>query len=448
MKEINLVSGNIKKSLLQMSLPLMGISFIQMTYSLVDTLWLGRLSTEAVAAAGISSFFFWFANAIAIMSRVGLTTWVSRSYGEGDYNKVQKFIKNSFQLNVFTAIIYTVVVFTLRHQLIGLFNLEGAVNSLGVQYLEIVTIGMIFTFINPMFAGTYNSFGNSVTPFKISTIGLIANIILDPILIFTFDLGIAGAAYATVLAQVLVTFIYIFAGRRSDAAFVLVNYKEKPDMEYVKAIAKTGYPAMVQSGVHGVINLVLNTFVASFGAMPVAVSSIATQVESISWMTAEGVSTAVTSFMGQNLGARNFDRLREGYKEAMKIFLVIGLFASALLVFFGEPIFKVFLPNDPEAIAEGARVLFVFGLAEWALTTEIGTLGAFNGLGLTFAPAVVEVVTNLMRIPMALFLMDSMGILGIWITMSVSMVMKGVILFGMFMYKMKKTDNFRTLVEN
>ncbi|NLY19680.1 MAG: MATE family efflux transporter [Tissierellia bacterium] len=414
---------------------------------MVDTIWLGRLSTEAVAAVGICSFFIWFANAVVLISRIGLTTWVSRSYGENEMDKVEKYIKNSFQLSILLAVIYSSILFIFKRQFIGFYNLDNLVSSLAIEYTSIIAPGLIFSFLNPMFAGTYNSFGNSVTPFKISAIGLIINIILDPIFIFTLNLGIAGAAYATVLAQFIVTLIYIYSGKKGNVVFTLINYLEKPDFGYMKQVFITGYPAAIQSGAHGVVNMILNKFVASYGAMPVAVYSVASQIESVCWMTAEGFSTALTSFMGQNLGNRNFDRLREGYKEGMKLFAGIGILSSILLIFFGGSIFKVFLPDDLEAIKEGTRVLFAFGLFEWAMAIEIGTVGAFNGIGLTLPPAIAEVILNIIRIPIALVLMPILGVLGVWVSMSASMALKGIVLFTMFVITMKKTNGFKSLVE-
>lgn len=445
MREVNLLEGNIKKALIKMSIPLMGVSFIQITYNLVAMFWLGRYSQDAVSAVGTASLVTYIGNSIALIGRVGTATWVAQSYAKRHYNDTVEYIENGIKLNAILAIIYTILAFLFMDTFLNFFTLTDVVRNYAKDYLFIQVIGMIVLFLNPMIAVSYNSIGNSITPFKVSIIGLITNFILNPILIFGFNMGIKGSALATVLAQTTVLISYVIAMRRSNMIMSQINIFSKLDKIKGKNIFKIGWPASIQSSVMAIISVILNSFISRFGSMPLAVFAIGIQIESIGWMTADGFSVAVASFMGQNLGAENYKRLEDGYRESMKIFAGIGGIAMIILVLLGGRLTSLFMPKDPSAIAEGARLLAIMGISEILMTIEIGTNGALNGLGLTKFPAINGLIGNILRIPISLFLMPRVGVLGIWIAISVSMALKGISSIIAYRYIKNSTDGFRNL---
>lgn len=444
-KELNLIEGKIVGTLTKLALPIMGTSFIQMAYNLTDIMWLGRLSTEAVAAAGTAGFFMWFGAALVMISQIGVGVGVAHAIGRNDLDDAKKYISNGFQLDFFIAIIYSIILFTFRHSIIGFFNLDDPhVVNMAIDYLVIIAIGIVFHFLNPIFSTTLNSSGNSVAPFKVNTMGLVANMILDPVLIFGFGpipaLGIKGAALATILAQLFVTLIFIIIGKLNETIYSHVKLIVKPDLHYINNIVKLGFPPFIQMGLHASISMVLTKIVAGFGAIPVAVQSIGSQIESISWMTSEGFSSAISAFIGQNYGAKKYDRIKEGYYRGMEILGSIGIFATFLLIFAAEPLFKLFTPNDPIAISEGIRYLRILGISQFFMCIEIGSAGAFNGLGKTLPPAITGATLNASRIPIAIFLskFTTLGLLGVWWSISFTSILKGIILSAWFIYILKR----------
>ncbi len=445
MSEVNLLEGDIKKSLIKMSVPLMGISFVQITYNLVAMFWLGRYSEDAVSAVGAASLATYVGNSLALIGRVGTATWVAQSYAKRHYNETVGYIETGMRLNAIISLIYTIFAFLFIDKFLDFFTLTDIVRAYAKEYLLIQIAGMFILFLNPMIAVSYNSIGNSVTPFKVSIIGLLTNFILNPILIFGFKLGIRGSALATVLAQTAVLIAYQIAMRRSNMIMSQIKFFSKLDKNKAINILKIGWPASVQSTAMALIAIVLNSFISRFGSMPLAVFSIGIQIESIGWMTADGFSVAIASFMGQNLGAENYKRLENGYKESMKIFATIGGIAMVILVLFGGNLTSLFLRDDPAAIAEGARLLAIMGISEMLMTIEIGTNGALNGLGLTKFPAINGLLGNLLRIPLSLFLMPRIGVLGIWISISISMALKGISSIIAYRYIKSSTDGFRNL---
>lgn len=439
MRNENLLEGSILKVLFRLAMPLMGISFVEMTYGLVDTMWLGRLSTEAVAASGGVSIFVWLAFAIVLIAKTGISVGMSQAYGRGDDMEARKVLASGFQVNFVLALLVGCTYFFGREAILGFYQLNEAVYSLADKYLSIIAAGIGFTFFNPMLSSIFVAKGNSVTPFKVSVLALIINIILDPILIFGLgfipSLGIAGAAYATVFAQAFATFCYITILIKSKSELMKTNFLKFYKNNIIE-IFTLGIPTCLQSMVHALVGIVLNRYIAGFGSNNIAVYSIGAQIESISWMSAEGYAIAVSAFIGQNFGARKFERIHKGYQKSMILMGTLGIFATFLLYFFGEELFQIFLPRDQETILAGGDYLRIISFSQLFMILEIVTSGAMNGLALTKYPAYVAVAFNLARIPLAIFLIPSIGVLGIWWAMSISGILKGLGL--LFFYKLIK----------
>ncbi|MDD4781581.1 MAG: MATE family efflux transporter [Tissierellia bacterium] len=433
-----LTEGKIRKTLVKLALPIMATQFIQMAYNLTDIVWLGRLSTEAVAASGTAGFFMWFGSALIMITQIGLGVNIAQLYGKGDLENTKKYINNGFQLNLSIAIIYSLFLFLFRNQLIGFFNLEDIeVVKMAIEYLTIISIGYTFHFLNPIFSTILNNSGNSVTPFKTNTIGLIANIIIDPILIFGMGpvppLGVKGAALATIMSQFFVTCVFLFIGFKYDTIYSHIKLLNKPNIKIIKNIVKIGVPPFTQVGIHAIMGMLINKILASFGPIAIAVQSIGSQIESISWMTADGFASAISAFVGQNYGAKKLKRIRDGYIQGIQILGGIGIFTTLLLIFASEELFSIFIPKDPIAIKEGISYLRIIGISQFFMTIEIGTTGAYNGLGKTLPPTINGIVFNALRIPAALILSSTiLGLSGVWWSISLSSVFKGIIIFALF----------------
>ena len=252
-------------------------------------------------------------------------------------------------------------------------------------------------------------------------------------------MGIRGAALATVIAQIVVSSIFIIAARKNRTLFSDLHLLKAPELKFIKKIVKLGFPAFIQTAMHSGIGMVIARILSGWGPMAIAVQSVGAQIESISWMTAEGFSTAISAFVGQNYGARNYDRVKEGYHKGLRIVCSIGLFSTILFVFGGESIFKMFIKDNPAAIKEGAIYLRVLGLSQIFMCAEIASAGAFNGIGRTLPPSIIGVTFNALRIPGALILSaTALGLSGIWWSISISSILKGITLTLLCMYMLKK----------
>jgi len=432
----DLTEGNILKKLIILALPIMGTSLIQTAYSLTDMIWVGRLGSRAVTAVGTAGFFTWFAFAFITIPQIGAAVGVSQSVGRKDLKETKSYIRHSLQMNLVFAVIYGATMIIFRKQLIGFFNINGAdIVSMASTYLAIISSGMIFFFLPPVLTAIFNGHGDSHTPFRINTVGLMVNIILDPILIFGLGpfprMGVPGAAVATIFAQFVVTMIFILVIRKKTDYFTGLNFLLKPDWRHMRKIVKFGLPVAIQSGVFTFIAMIIARILVRWGSTPIAVQSVGAQIESISWMTAGGFQTALSAFVGQNFGAKKWDRIYKGYFTALGVITVIGTMTSCLLIFFPGPIFSIFI-SEKAVIKDGIVYLRILGVSQLFMCIEITTAGAFNGLGRTIPPSIVGIVLNAMRIPGALLLSTVLGLSGVWWSISLSSILKGLILTSWF----------------
>lgn len=442
-KKIDLVSGNIFRTLFTLSLPILGTSFIQMAYSMVDMIWIGRVGSAAVAAIGTAGFFTWFGSSLVLVTRTGAEVGVSQAVGKKDNTLREKYVYNSLAMAIIIAIIYTLILLIFRNGLIGFFNLNDPdIISMAINYLIIISVGMIFSFLNPQFTGIITAEGNSKTPFIANTIGLVINIILDPILIFGLGpikpLGVVGAAVATVFAQFIVTAIFIYV-------FIKEGYKLKVwdkkylDFRCIKEITKWGTPNALQNCLFSFFGMLIGRIVATWGPVPIAVQKVGSQIESISWMTAGGFASALTAFTGQNYGAQKYKRVEDGYKYTLILSLALGVLTSFLLIVFGKQIFSIFI-QEQDAIIQGADYLKILGYSQLFMCIEITTAGAFFGVGKTIPPSVIGIVFTGLRIPLAIYLSQAslLGINGVWWAISLTSIFKGVILVTLFIFMVLK----------
>lgn len=440
---LDLTEGRITEKLLRLSLPIMGTSFIQMGYNMIDMIWVGKAGSKAVAAVGTAGFFPWLAMAFIMISKVGGEVKVAQSIGENNISTTKSYIKSAVEINIMLAIIYTMALIVLNKQLIGFFRLgDLEVVSMSRQYLIIVALGMVFYFINPVFTSIFNGLGNSRTPFCINTIGLITNIILDPVLIFGWGpapkLGVAGAAIATVFAQIVVTTCFLYIILKSKEDYFKIKIFRKIELKYYKVLYKLGLPVAIQSGMFTIFSMLLGVIVASWGPVAVAVQKVGSQIEAISWMTAEGLAVALGSFVGQNYGAKKYSRINKGCKIAIIVSSILGIMTTLVLIFAGGSIFSVFI-DESEAIEKGAMYLKILGYSQFFMCLEIITTGAFKGLGRTYIPSIIVTVLTGARVPLAYFISrpEILGLNGVWWSITLSSILKGILMISLFIYLLK-----------
>lgn len=451
MKRVNLLEGPIFPALTKLALPIMATGMVQMAYNMTDMIWIGRISSDAVAAVGAAGMFMWLANGLTTLAKTGGQIKVGHMLGSGEEGKAVQYATSSFQLSILFALVYSAVMLLFTGPLIGFFRLNSpeVIHNAEI-YLRVVSAGIIFSFLNQIYTAVMTAMGNSQTIFFATTTGLVLNIVLDPVLIFGIGpfptMGVAGAALATVIAQAVVTLVFFLSVLKDTVIFCNIKLFSKPDKESIGVIIKLGLPTSIQSMVFTGISMVIARLIAGWGDAAVAVQKVGSQIESISWMTADGFAAAVNSFVAQNHGARNEKRVYKGYATAMVVVLIWGFFCTCVLTFLPGPIFQIFI-HEEAVLPMGVDYLKILAISQLLMCVEITTAGAFQGLGKTMPPSVVGIVFTAARIPMAMVLMKTaLGLNGVWWSITISSNLKGFILFAWFMvFVFKRRKSMKNL---
>lgn len=439
---INLLEGNILPALSALALPIMATSLIQMAYNLIDMIWIGKIGASAVASVGAAGMFMWLSNGLATLAKIGGQIKVGHALGAQKKEDAASYAQSSIQMGIVFAIGFGILSVVFADEMIGFFQLNSAQVIQDAKLYLMITCGLvIFSFMNQIFTGILTAMGNSRTSFIATGIGLVLNIVLDPLFIFGFGaippMGVAGAAIATVLAQLVVMLLFLHTILRDTVLFSNVHILHSYSSQHTMEIFRIGLPSAVQSMLFSGISMVIARLIAGWGDAAVAVQKVGSQIESISWMTAEGYAAALNSFVAQNHGAKNTDRIREGYRLSMIVMLSWGVFCSLVLIVFPQLIFQVFI-QEAEVLPMGVDYLRILGVSQLFMCMEITTAGAFSGLGKTLPPSIVSITLTGARIPMAILLGRWLGLNGVWWAITISSIGKGIVLLGWFLKDMKR----------
>lgn len=442
-KQIDLLNGPIFTSLTGLALPIMATSLVQMAYNLTDMAWVGRVGSQAVAAVGTAGMYTWLSQGVAMLAKMGGQIKVAHSLGEKKQEEAAVYAQGAIQLGIVFGILYAIVTVFCAGPLIGFFGLSDPKTIADAEiYLKIACGAIVFPYLNTILTGIFTAQGDSKTPFKANFVGLAANMALDPLLIFGLGpvpaMGAAGAAVATVTAQMVVTLVFLAAVRKDRAFFHQVHIFHKTPWSYLSTMMRLGLPSAIQNLLYTCISMVLTRFVAAWGDMAVAAQRVGSQVESISWMTADGFAASINSFVGQNYGGRQYKRVKKGYQIAAGVMFVWGTACSLLLIFLAEPIFRLFI-TEPDIIPLGVSYLVVLGFSQMFMCIELTTVGALSGMGKTFLCSVISITLTSARIPLAMILgRTSLGLDGIWWAFTISTIAKGIVFFISFMIVSRK----------
>lgn len=425
MKKTDLTKGNVLKVLTALALPIMGGSLLQFAYNLVDMLWVGRLGTDAVASIGSSSFFIGLGYSINALVVIGGGIKVAHAVGKQDEKETKAYINASIVLNAILGFIYAIILIVLGKNFISFLQLENInVEKNAYLYLAYSAPMLFFAFFNILFTRLLGSFGNNKEAFKISAIGIIINIILDPLLIYGLRMGVLGAAVATLIANIIMFLIFLYKGKK------LLFFDRKIGVEYrkVKEVVRLGFPMAFQRILFTLVNIVLARIIAVFGSDAIAAQKIGVQIEAITYMIIGGLNGAVASFTGQNFGAKAYDRIHKGYRTALGIGGIYALVTTVVFLLVPEPIVKLFI-SELSTIEIASSYLRIIAFSQIFSALEMITNGLFTGIGIPKVSANISILFTVLRIPMALIFVRFLGINGIWWSITFSSLLKGVVAY-------------------
>lgn len=431
-------NGDMYKVLLTLSIPIMINSIIQTLYNLVDGIWVSKISSVHFAATS----FVWPINFLFVALGIGLsvagTSLLSQLLGAGKYKEAREYTAQLMVSSFLLSIVFMIVGVVTSPYIVKLMGGEGNFADLANTYLRISFFDLPFMFLYFNINSIMNAQGNTVTPTILSAISAFINVVLDPVFIFTFNMGIAGAAWATVLSRVVLALFGIKFIFNED-------YDLKPDFKgfkfnkkILKEIVRVGLPASIGQIGASIGFMFLNGFIVSYGTATMAAFGMVNRVTSLVMQPAMGVGAALTAVVGQNLGSNQLHRATESFIKASKIALFIGIIGGVLIFVFNKPIVNFFIQSkdEPEVIIQSITYMKYVAFSMPLMGMFSVFQGIFQGSGNTKYSMAMEVGRLwFVRLPMILIFKSfyNFGPSGIWFSMSFSNFI--VCLYGLWVYK-------------
>ena len=445
----NVTEGPILKKLLILAFPILLTTLSQIAYNLTDIFWIGRVDeigmveTNAVAAVGTVSYLTWFAFGFILIAKIGTSVKVSHAVGKKETHNINVFATNGLILQAIFGVLLSALILVFKEEFLLIFNITTPqIIDYALMYIPIIG-GLIFIqFIVNGFVAINEGLGQTRINLQVLAIGFVFNMILDPILILVFRLGIQGAAIATVSAQFITLIIFFIIYKKHNPNLRIFHLKNLK-LDAIKQIMGIGLPVGIQSMIFTAISIFLAREVFKFGPNVVAAQRIGVQIEQLTWMIASGFQSAITVFIGQNFGAKENIRIKKGILRISYILVPYALFISLLLLFIPETLLRIFI-SDNTTVEHGIIYLQIISASQIFMILESIGAGFFNGIGKSYIPSVVGIVGNFIRVPLVIYLTVIMFERGIWWTINISSILKGVILIIALLFFIKHLDEVKT----
>lgn len=421
MAVVKFTKGHEEKLIIEFAIPIiLGNIFMQL-YNYTDSVIVGRyIGKEALAAVGASSPYIFLLVSLVIGISIGSSIMVSRSYGKGDTASIKKIADTLYIFLFFSSIVLTILGILFNRQIMSLIGLPENIMPYALDYLNIYLIGIVFLFIFNSLSSILRGMGDSKTPLIFLIASSVFNIVLDLLFVIVFDWGIKGVAWATVIAQFFaVFFAIVYTNKHNKVAYVSIRSMSFDKKVFAESI-KLGIPAGLQQMFVSIGMLAIVSVVNGFGTDTIAAYSAAGRIESFVMVIPMTLSIAVTNFTSQNLGAGEFQRIKNGVVATMKINIIASVLIMILLSALSLPLMKMFT-EDKIVIETGCTYLFILGLSYWIFGTMFTYMGAIRGIGNTIIPMFISLLSLwLIRVPTAKILSVPLGEIGIWISAPMS----------------------------
>ncbi|RCW58724.1 MULTISPECIES: MATE family efflux transporter [Halanaerobium] len=436
-KTKKLATTPIPQLLTQMSIPAIIGMLVSAVYNIVDTIFVGRIGTEAIGAVTIAFPLFMVISAIGLTFGIGSASYISRLLGEENREMANRVSTTSIVTTFILAVVLAAGGLYFLKPLLRLFGATEVIMPYAVNYTAIIIIGSIFTMSNMNMNNMVRAEGSAKMSMIALSTGAILNIILDPLLIFTFKMGIAGASTATVIAQAVST-VMLIGFYKSDNSVLDLKLREfRPSLSIYTEIMKIGIPTLIRQLLSSVAMTLLNNMAATYGAVVVASVGIINRVFSFGFFITAGFTQGFQPVAGFNFGARKIERLKESIKVTVKRTTLFGLILFAVFFFFNREVIGVF-SQDPEVIKIAAMGLRLYAVVLPLMGFSITTNTLFQALGHGIPATILSLSRQgIFFIPAIFLLPNYFDLKGLFMAQPVAdgfTFLLTVILFG-FVYK-------------
>ena len=384
--EKSMTSGSIYRLIIVFTLPILLSNLFQQLYNSADSLIVGHfLGNDALAAVSSSG------NLIAMLVglfngiAMGAGVVIARNFGAKRYDELKRAIHTDIALGLIMGIILTILGALLTPLILELMGTPESVMDESIAYLRIYFYGSIGLVMYNIFTGILQSLGDSKHPLYYLIVSSLTNIVLDYVLIAYFDAGVAGAAFATIFSQFLSAFLCMILLHRSKDSYRLIYRDIKIDKEMTKAILINGIPSGIQNSIIGIANVVVQSNINAFGNLAMAGCGAYSKIEGFAFLPVTSFNLALTTFVGQNMGADLKERAKKGAIFGIVLSMVLAEAIGLLTVIFAPELIALFA-NDPEVIGFGVDRATIAGIFFFLCAFTHAYSSVLRGLGKAVIP--------------------------------------------------------------
>lgn len=411
----DLTQGKEGRRILDFAWPMLLGSVFQQLYNVADSIIVGNyLGKEALSAVGVSFPIIFTLISLIVGISIGFTVVISQFYGAKNIVMVRKSVDTMIIMLIITSVVVTAIGLIFNKEIFRLINLPEEIMPQATEYLNVYFIGTFFFFGFNGIAAILRGLGDSKTPLVFLAVSTVLNIVLDLLFVSVFKWGIASVAWATIISQGLVFIISIIYLNKTHPVVKIKFISLQYDAFIMRKTLNIGLPTGFQHTFVSLGMLALQGIVNGFGTDVVAAYSAAGRIDSFASLPAMTLSAALSTFVGQNVGAGKLDRVRRGYISTLFITSIITIVISVLIIAFPQSLMRAF-NSDPGVITEGVKYLYIVSFFYLIFTTMFINNGLLRGAGDTLIPMFISLFSLwIIRIPIAWYLSKDYGPSGIW----------------------------------
>ena len=359
-KSTDLIHGHIAKSIFWFSVPLLIGNLFQQLYNTVDAYVVGNfVSKEALAAVGASSPIINMLIGFFMGLATGAGVIIAQYFGAGDNGRLKKAVHSSAALTLVMSLLLTVIGIIGTNPMLHAIGIPADVFHDSSTYLMIYFAGISFNLIYNMGSGILRAMGDSKRPLYFLIIACIVNIILDFLFVKYLHMGVAGAGYATLIAQAISAILVVIVLIRSEGPHQLFWKQIRFHFPILKKIIMVGLPTGIQQSIVSLSNVIVQSYVNAFGSSVVAGYSATIRIDGFVNLPLQSFNMAVTTFVGQNIGAKQYERVKKGSRIALWMTMAVIATMAISLFFFGESFIAIF-NSEPDVIQAGRTMQLAF----------------------------------------------------------------------------------------
>jgi len=432
-EEFDLTSGSIGKPLFFLSMPIVVTNLFQTAYNLADTFWLGQYSTDALAAISFAFPMVFLLISLGMGISVAGSVLVAQYTGADETDAAEYAASQTVTFAAIVSLVLGVIGYVVVGDFLGLLGASADVLPMATSYMEVVSLGLIFMFGFMVFVSLMRGYGDTITPMLVMFGSVVLNIVIDPFLIFGWwlfpELGIEGAAIATVFSRSLALFVGLAIMLRGERGVRIDPRDMVPDPAYLRRLVRIGLPASIENMGRALSMNLLLVIVALFPDTVVAAYGIGTRVFSVVFLPAIAVARGVETMTGQNMGANKPERADRAAGLAAKVLFVVLSAAGVLVWVAAAPIADLFT-TDPAVVESSTQFLRYVALTFGFIGIMRAYTGSFRGAGQTLVAAAISVLMlGVVRFPIAWIASGPLGETGIWLSFAVSNVVGAIVAY-------------------